>query len=387
MKILKLIVASAVIAAAGVASAQWTFTTSPNRINDGDWHLNVNVSGANLTITGIATAGTNGSLDLSAPVDGGNYTITAIGNSAFRNATFTDVILPANLASIGEHAFRDCTSLVNVTPFLPATVTLIGQRAFQDCTALEGALVLSNPNLKIIEMSTFHFTKITSVDLAGSAVHTLGESAFNGTKVTHVTLPKTLETMNNNVFRDCTSLTNVVPFMPPAVKTIRDRVFNNCPNLKIPLVLNNKNGDNITITQAAFNTMGITGIDFGEGVSSLTTSDLFANCLGVTQVVFRAGVPAFVSNSNTFGNWAVMQAVVLIPRGCEEWETFVANGGTYANQVQTSLTSGEITAFQANFPGAKLPDMKIHMPNNQGRHQALKWYKPAGPPETLLIIK
>ena len=85
--------------------------------------------------------------------------LTSIGSYAFQDASFEEITFPASLTSIessfygcgklkrvinientqltsiGDNAFRYCSSLAEIT--LPASLTTIGTGAFQDCTSLQ----------------------------------------------------------------------------------------------------------------------------------------------------------------------------------------------------------------------------------------------------------
>lgn len=61
--------------------------------------------------------------------------LTSIGDYAFRCCTsVTKLTFPESLAAIGKYAFLGCTSLGQLNA--PATLTTIGHSAFRGCTSL-----------------------------------------------------------------------------------------------------------------------------------------------------------------------------------------------------------------------------------------------------------
>ena len=86
-------------------------------------------------------------------------------------------------SSIGSYAFRDCTSLTNVT--IGNSVTSIGEDAFSECTSL------------------------TSVTIPDS-VNNIGDYAFRYcTSLTNVTIGNSVTSIGKSAFRNCTSLTSI----------------------------------------------------------------------------------------------------------------------------------------------------------------------------------
>ena len=130
------------------------------------------------------------------------------------NALFNSIVdrsvksinIPDSVASIGDYAFYNCTSLTSVT--IPDSVAIIGQFAFSYCT------------------------KLTSVTIPDS-VTSIGDDAFSYcAKLTSVTIPDSVTSIGMNAFAHCTSLTSITveAVTPPYLRASSAFYFtNNCP--------------------------------------------------------------------------------------------------------------------------------------------------------------
>ena len=106
------------------ARAQFTFTTNNDAI----------------TITGY----TGPSGDVTIPSSTNGYPVTSIGDNAFQPdylglPRLTSVTIPNSITTIGDYAFRDCTSLTSV--IIPDSVITIGLQAFAACTTLTNVTI------------------------------------------------------------------------------------------------------------------------------------------------------------------------------------------------------------------------------------------------------
>ena len=137
-------------------------------------------------------------------------TLTEIAVYAFKDCTsLTQVNFPASLTKLGGYAFYGCTGLTSLT--LPASLETLNYKAFSGCTEITGTVTLS-ANLKTIggyafsncnKVDAFDFTHCTQLTYIDSG-------AFgNCTKITAVTLPKSLKTIAGDTFSGCTALTTL----------------------------------------------------------------------------------------------------------------------------------------------------------------------------------
>ena len=130
--------------------------------------------------------------------NGITYTITSIGNSAFREcSSLTSITIPDAVTTIGNFAFNGCSSLTSVS--IPEAVTSIGTYAFYGCTGLTN-VTIGDAVESIGSCAFYNCTGLTSVSI-GDAVETIGSSAFrNCSSLTSITIPDAVESIGNYAF-------------------------------------------------------------------------------------------------------------------------------------------------------------------------------------------
>ncbi len=132
------------------------------------------------------------------------YPVTVIGDNVFHNKTdLTSVQIPDTVTEIGYAAFNYCTSLTSIK--LPESVTSIGSYAFSMCTSL------------------------TEIELP-AGISYIGRDAFTSCPIREISLGDALETVEAEVFMNCTKLESIT--LPRSVKSIDLRAFKSCTSLE-----------------------------------------------------------------------------------------------------------------------------------------------------------
>ena len=362
------------------ASAAWTYNASAKTLTESvtegtAWVLNLTVSGNEATVKSVKTVGATTDLDLASAAESDCPPIVALADSAFNGrSTLTSITLPETLRSIGQLSFYKCTALTNVAPFLPASVTSIGIRAFYN-TGIKTPLVLSNPGLTSLPGSgegLFALSTIPSADLSRSGLVSIGKAAFyKCAQLGSVSFPNTLQSIDEYGFFECTSLTNVAPFLPASVSYLGPRVFTSSP-IKVPLVLSNSRITSIPgggygvfqstrIPSADLSRSGLTSI--GETTFYQTTAltnvvlpktlasvgkNAFNKTSGLKNVEFKGSYPTF--GSSAFGSSMTLPARVTFPLGDATWESLALT------KLWAGATDAQRNAYlAAGFPAGRKP--------------------------------
>ncbi len=141
--------------------------------------------------------------------------ITTVREAAFAECTSL-TSLPDSITTVGDHAFAECTSLTS----LPDSITTVGRYAFYGCTSLT-----SLPD-SITTVGEAAFAKCTSLTSLPDSITTVGDWAFKGcTSLT--SLPDSITTVGRYAFKGCTSLTS----LPDSITTVRGYAFKGCTSL------------------------------------------------------------------------------------------------------------------------------------------------------------
>ena len=297
---------------------------------------------------------------------GGMYETTipvvAIKANVFSGrSSITEVVIPANVTSIGDGAFEDCTGLTTVT--MPRKLSSLGNGVFKGCTSLTD---INWPHsLSRISNNTFYgCSSLRSITIPAS-VTSIGESAFAYcTNLNNVVLPNSVRTLDWNVFYCCTGLTNVT--IPGNITSLRGTFFGctGLTSINIPA--------GVTTMEGTFK--GCTGLTSVALPRLLTTigSETFADCSNLAYVeipnsVTRIGSMAF---SNTALTTLVLPSTV----------TNIESNAFYGSTQLASITSRNLNPpYMSNSDGfsAETYGMaSLYIPaSSVDKYQNANWWK------------
>lgn len=164
----------------------------------------------------------------------------------------TSFTIPEGVTDIGKEAFKGCSSLTEIT--IPDGVTVIGENAFSDCN-----------NLTSVTCSAFAILHLPRTNLQTATISSgdaIASVTFYGcSKLTKVTLPDGLKSIDGGAFIQCRQLTKIV--IPSSVTKIGENAFNGCSSL--------------------------TEIAIPEGVTVIDRV-VFTDCISLTEIVIPESV-------------------------------------------------------------------------------------------------
>ena len=134
--------------------------------------------------------------------------LKSIGDYAFREcSSLSSITIPNSVTSIGDYAFWDCSSLTSIT--IPNSVTSIGKWAFAGCSSLT-SITIPNSVTSIRDAVFYYCSSLSSITIPNS-VTSIGHSAFNEcSSLTSITIPNSVTSIGKWAFGYCSSLTSML---------------------------------------------------------------------------------------------------------------------------------------------------------------------------------
>ena len=237
-----------------------------------------------------------------------------LGERAFyRCSSLSEVYLPEGLEEIQALAFDGLSKLVLTPEDFPSTLTTIGNCAFRNCSSITGDLVLpnfTNPN------GGYQFEGTGLTSLTVPALENVAEGIlFNAKNLKTFTCSPNVTNIGYRAFQN----TPIVTFNPGEMrklKTIGQEAFRGCTSLTTSFDLSKSQLETVP-TYAFVDLQKVKSIKFPK-----TLKHLGSECLGYNKTsrdVWFMGPPPTVDNSalkSNGGSW-------LLIAGCEfadQWE-------------------------------------------------------------------
>ncbi len=179
--------------------------------------------------------------------------VTAIDTDAFNGCTaLSSIIIPATVTTIGAGAFQGCTDLLSVklhgdshlqeirdlafascryltSIHIPATLTKIGTNAFSSCSGLKGVYITDLAAWCKIDFA-FTTGDFNHAICGSNPLLYAHDLYLNDTRVTHLEIDNTIESINSVAFINCTSIESIA--ISHSALTIKSFAFQDCEKLK-----------------------------------------------------------------------------------------------------------------------------------------------------------
>lgn len=229
------------------------------------------------------------------------------------------VLFSPRIKSIAQ-SFNGCTALTTINSI--ESLETLGTSFYG--TKISGDIKL--PNLTSLGDNAFRNTAITSVDLSGSSIASIGSHTFNNCdSLISVTLPDTVKSIGSNAFAGSALLESIV--LPNGIETISGGAFSSCPKLTaINLPSSIKTiGDSAfygvkmtgsfvlpnveSIGMHAFRETNITSIDFTGSTFETVGERAFQQCYSLTSVTLPSTVKTV--NQYAFENCTSLSSLTV----------------------------------------------------------------------------
>lgn len=176
---------------------------------------------------GVAITGYSGTITaVEIPANISGKAVLEIGSEAFSMTNVVGVRIPDSITTISDKAFFYCVTLVEFETGKGTKV--IGNNVFEGCSAL--SRVKLNEGLESIGSASFCWTSSLNAINFPKTLTSIGYGAFCLSGIEDITVPGSVEIIEEDVFQECKNLKSVV--IENGVKAIMNDAFDNCINLQ-----------------------------------------------------------------------------------------------------------------------------------------------------------
>ena len=206
-------------------------------------------------------------------------------------------VVISGAVDVPRDMFGKCTELKKVT--LKNGVRSIGEDAFRDCSSLESVIFENTVLEKISDGAFWGCSALSSIALPDSVTE-IERNAFFETGLRNIQLPEKLTLIGGGAFCNCKNLKQVQ--LPPQLKELGEGAFFNCENLaqiQLQSQLNKLGGDAFRdctsldkidipaglkqIESATFCNTGLTSVTLHEGLTKIEDW-AFHDCLKLKKI-------------------------------------------------------------------------------------------------------
>ena len=142
------------------------------------------------------------------------FGVTQSGHVYVGGTELINVVVPNNVVSIGASLFAYCKYITSLSFEANSSLTNINSGAFYGCNNLTGTVNIPS-GVTSIEDNAFDGAKITSLTLPDTLTK-IDYAAFRGNSFTSVTIPSSVFSVGNYAFADCS---NLITFTLPSSVT------------------------------------------------------------------------------------------------------------------------------------------------------------------------
>ena len=247
--------------------------------------------------------------------------VTSIGEQTFYNcSSLSSITIPDSVTSISIYAFYNCSSLTEIV--LPTGVTSIGAGAFEGCSSLR-SIAIPDGVTSIGGNAFYGCSSLKSITIP-DGVTRIGWNTFNScSSLSSISLSDSLISIGYYAFYGCSSLSSIA--IPDSVTSIDPYAFQDCSSLRsiaIPA------GVTVISDYTFYNCSSLSSIAIPEGVTGIGDYT-FYNCSSLSSIAIPVGVTGI-------GEWAFYNCSKLSSITLPEGVTVIGN---YAFDCCSSLRS------------------------------------------------